>query len=97
MAGIKDRQRRLREDIREKIKAGYHYGEILKFTNKSPQEFDAHSFQVEKAQVDVHLKVLDKVLPSLKAVDFQGDLTVSTQDDYVQSMREDDEFDDDDS
>ena len=72
MARVADRERRMRQDIREKIQATTHLNAIMEILND--EKITSDEVAVKKLKLDGHFKILDKVLPNLKQVELSGEL-----------------------
>lgn len=86
MARITDRQRRMREDVREKIQAGWHYSRIIAFLEMEEAPADPQQLALLKAQVDTHFKVLNKVLPDLKAMEHSGEVNLTAHEEWLDEL-----------
>ena len=84
MARVNDRERRMRQDVRDKIQASTHLNAINAILNDEGITNDMVA--VKKMKLDGHFKILDKVLPNLKQVDINGEVNHTNHEDSLDDL-----------
>lgn len=84
MARVADRERRMRQDVREKIQATTHLNAINAILND--ETITSEEVAVKKMKLDGHFKILNKVLPDLKQVELSGDVNHTTHEDSLDNL-----------
>lgn len=84
MARVTDRERRMRQDVRDKIKATTHLNAIIAILED--ELITPEMVAVKKMKLDGHFKILDKVLPNLKQVDINGEVNHTNHEDSLDDL-----------
>jgi hypothetical protein len=73
-ATLKEHQRNIRKEaLREMLSKGRHLEEAAEIANKFAKPIKQEEQYRLKTKFDMHMKLVDKYLPSLKAVELSGD------------------------